>query len=269
MTTATSGDVGRVEERDVDVRGTRIRLLTCGAGPPLLYLHGAGDLGAWPDALTGLAERCTVYRPDHPGFSGSDDRAGIDSIHDLAFFYLDLLDALELDAVALVGASLGGWLAADLATLAPSRADRLVLVDAAGVRAEADAPDMFTLSPPELAAVLYHGEAARAAAVEQASGIEADATVFDRYLRNRMATAHLGWNPYLHDPKLPGRLHRVTAPTLIVWGVQDRLLPVAYARRWAELLPAARLEMIEDAGHLPFIEQPDAFVSAVGGFVTR
>jgi pimeloyl-ACP methyl ester carboxylesterase len=261
------------QEWDLTVRGTRIRMLTAGSGDPLLYLHGSGDLGLWTPALAGLAETHRVYRPDHPGFSGSADRDGIDSVHDLAFFYLDLLDEIlgEIGAeqVILVGASLGGWLAADLATIEPRRVGRLVLVDAAGVRAEIPTPDLFTKSPVELAELLYHDESLRAAAVRQAEEAEQDPERFTRFLRNRITAAHLGWNPYLHDPKLPDRLHRITAPTLIMWGAQDRMLPVGYADRWAELLPKAELAIVGDAGHLPLVEQPAAALAVLRTFLGR
>jgi pimeloyl-ACP methyl ester carboxylesterase len=253
-------------ERELLVRGTRMRMLTAGSGDPLVYLHGAGDLGEWIPALSALAEHHTVFRPDHPGFSGSDDCPDIDSVHDLAFFYLDLLDELGLDRVTLLGNSLGGWLAADLATIEPSRVSKLILVSAAGIRAAEPAPDMFLLSAAELAELTHHAPDARAAAVAQAQQRADDPAAFERYLRNRAATAHLGWNPYLHDPKLPRRLHRVTAPVLIMWGAHDRLLPASLARQWSELLPAARLEIIDEAGHLPLVERADAAVAAVRAF---
>lgn len=268
MATADARAGSTYRQSDLSVRGTRINVLTAGAGEPLLYLHGAGDLGKWQPAHTALAERYTVIRPDHPGFNGSDDLPDIDSAHDLAFFYLDLLDALGLERAVVMGTSLGGWVAAELTTIEPGRVDRLVLVDAAGVRAEVDAPDMFTRGPVELAELTWATEGARADAVADAHALESDAALFERFLRNRMATAHLGWNPYLHDPKLLTRLHRVRCPTLIVWGAEDRLLPLAYAHRWCELLPHARLAVIEDAGHLPLVEQPKAFLEAVRDFLT-
>ncbi|MGH3328770.1 MAG: alpha/beta fold hydrolase [Streptomycetales bacterium] len=257
------------EQRDLPVRGTRINLLTAGSGAPLLYLHGVGDLGTWPPALSALAERYTVIRPDHPGFNGSADGDAIDSVHDLAFFYLDLLDAAGLDKPTVIGTSLGGWLAADLATIEPARVERLVLVGAAGVRAAAPTPDIFTLDPVEVAELTWATEDARVPALAQAASLDQNPALFERYLRNRIATAHLGWNPYLHDPKLPARLHRVSCPTLLVWGAQDRLLPLEYARRWSELLPDARLEVIDDAGHLPLVEQPEAALDAVQGFLAE
>ena len=269
----TSTEPGRTaashQERDVPVRGSRVRVLHAGSGPPLLYLHSAGDPGLWMPVLAELATRYTVYRPDHPGFNASEDRPEIGSVHDLAFFYLDLLDELGLDQVVLIGSSLGGWLAADLATIEPRRVSKLVLAGAAGLRAEGTVPDVFQLSPVELAELTYHTSGARSAAVAEAERVEQDAERFGQYLRNRSATAHLGWNPYLHDPALPHRLHRIAAPALIMWGAHDRLLPAGCARRWAELLPSAQLTIIEDAGHHPLAEQPDAALEALWPFLRK
>lgn len=254
-------------ERELDVRGTRIHLLEAGSGEPLVYLHGGGDAGQWTPALAALAGRYAVCRPDHPGFNASGDAGGIDSVHDLAFFYLDLLDQLGLGRVMLVGHSIGGWLAADLATIEPQRVSKLVLVSAAGVRAEAHAADIFLLSALEMAGLTFHTAEGRAAARQEAQGLADDPERLARYLRNRAALAHLGWNPYLHDPKLPGRLHRITAPTLILWGAHDALFPTGYARRWAELLPHAQLKILRETGHRPLEEQVGAAVTALLAFL--
>jgi pimeloyl-ACP methyl ester carboxylesterase len=258
-----------VAEELVDVRGRRVWVASSGDGPPLVYLHGSGDLDGWGPALSLLAGDFTVYRPDHPGFNRSDDDPGVDSVLDLAFSYLDLLDALGLDRAHLVGLSLGGWIAAQLAVLAPDRVSKLVLADAAGLRVAVAAPDIFTLNPVETAALVNHQPDVREAAVAAAGQIAADPELFQRYLRNRMATAHLAWNPYLHDPKLEGRLHHITAPVLIIWGAHDRVLPVECASTWQSSLPGARLEIIEDAGHRPNAEQPAAFASLVKEFLTE
>ncbi len=267
MTSTETGQAaGGFAERDVTVHETRVRVLTAGSGEPLLYLHDPGDLGPWSPLLAGLAGHFAVWRPDHPGFNASADGGEIDSVHELAFFYLDLLDQLGLDRVIVVGADLGGWVAADLATIEPQRVSRLILAAPRGTRTDERVPDVFLLSPAELAELTYHTDEARSAARRHADQLADDPDRFLRYLRNRSATAHLGWNPYLHDPKLPRRLHRAAAPALILWGAQDRLLPVRHARRWAELLPRARVTIIDDAGHLPLTEQPDASLQAIRTF---
>jgi pimeloyl-ACP methyl ester carboxylesterase len=251
----------------VDVRGTAVRLLRAGSGPPLLYLHGSTD-GAWLPAHAALAEAHTVLRPDLPGFGGSADDERIDSVHDLAFFCLDLLETLEIEHVALVGSSLGGWLAADLATIEPRRITRLVLIDAAGLRVEdCGQPDEFVLDTAQVVERAFHAPEQRERAMTAATAVEGDPALLETHLRNRIATAHLAWNPYFHDPKLPDRLHRITAPTLIVWGREDGLVPLAHAHRWDELLPDARLEVIEDCGHVPHVEALPRFLELVAPFL--
>jgi pimeloyl-ACP methyl ester carboxylesterase len=257
-----------MNESYVDVRGTRIRILRGGDGPPLLFLHGSGDAGRWQPVHDGLARDHDVIRPDHPGYGFSDERSGIDSVHDLAFFYLDLLDELGVDRVDVVGSSLGGWIAADLATIEPGRIAHLVLIGSTGLRVEGSGqPDEFVLEPAAAIEAIYAGAGARRTATEAFDALEEDPAAMERYLRNRITTAHLAWTPYFHDPKLELRLHRVAAPTLLVWGSEDGLVPVAHGHRWAELLPQARLEIVEDSGHLPQVEQTERFLELVRPFL--
>jgi pimeloyl-ACP methyl ester carboxylesterase len=250
----------------VDVRNIRIWLARGGDGPPLLYLPGADPEGEDP-AFALLSRDFRVYRPHHPGFGRSDDDPIVDSVLDVAFRYLDLLDVLGLDRVYLAGLSLGGWIAAEVAMLAPDRVAKLVLADPAGLRPPVPVPDMFTLDPAELAMLIHHQPEARQAAVTTVVEMAGDPERFTRYLRSRAATAHLGWNPYMHDPKLAGRLHRVCCEVLIIWGAHDLLLPPECALAWQQALPRARLELVENAGHRPQAEQPAAFAALVREFL--
>src|SRR3954466_15812388 len=143
----------------VVVGGARVHVLTAGTGTPVVYLHGAGDLGGWLPALDLLAADFRVVRPDHPGFNQSDDDAAIGSVAALAQRYLEVFDALGLDAFDLIGTSLGGWLAAEIALRAPTRIRRLVLVDAAGLAPGSSSPNMFEVPADELVA-LTCGDAA-------------------------------------------------------------------------------------------------------------
>jgi pimeloyl-ACP methyl ester carboxylesterase len=256
-------------EQFITVRNHRVRVLQMGTGPALLYLHGSGDTGAWLPALSELATSFRVIRPDHPGFNGSDEVSGIDNVHDLAFFTLDLLDKLELDRVSVLGASLGGWLALDLATIEPGRIDRIVVIGSAGLRVEGvPQPDVFTLSPSQIAELLFHDRDRQEEALAQARALDQDPAAMQAYLRNRVATAHLAWNPYFHDPKLLHRIHRITAPVLVVWGAEDRVIPSAHGERWAQLLSGARLEIVSEAGHLPHVERPARFTALVEPFLS-
>jgi pimeloyl-ACP methyl ester carboxylesterase len=258
-----------VTEQHIDVRGTSVRALSAGSGPPLLYLHGSGDPGTWLPLHEELSEHFTVLRPDHPGFGESDDDDGIDSVHDLSFFYLDLLDGVGISSARVVGVSLGGWLAADLASTAPDRVERLVLVGADGIRVEGvEVPDYFTLDPVAVATHTFHSPELQAQATLAAEEMNEDPNGLRRYLRQRATTAHLGWNPLLHDPKLPNRLHRISCPTLLVWGEHDRFSPVAIGQRYQQLIPHAQLEVVKDAGHLPHAERFDEFMTVVSPFLS-
>ena len=257
-----------MNESYVDVRGTKTHVLRGGEGTPVLFLHGSGDPGLWLPVHEELAKSHDVIRPDHPGFGWSDEDIRIDSVHDLAFFYLDLLAELGIERVSVIGSSLGGWIGADLAGIEPARIAHLVLIGAAGLRVEGSGqPDEFALEPAAAVELVYAGEEHRRHAAERMTLLEEDPAAMERFLRNRITTAHLAWNPYFHDPKLVHRLHRITAPTLVVWGRDDGLVPLAHGHRWTELIPDSRLEVVDDCGHLPQVEQPERFMELVGPFL--
>lgn len=251
------------DARSVLVGNTRLRLLEAGSGVPLLFLHGSGDLGNWPEVLDTLAEDFHVLRPDHPGFNLSEGDPDITGVSDIAFGYLDLLDQLDIQSCVLAGVSLGGWIAAEMACMEPRRFPTLLLIDPIGLRPRGEFEDYFMLSPTELAAAVYATPAMREEMSDMMTALEDDEEIFKRYLRNRAAMAHLGWNPYNHDPKLASRLRRVTADTTIVWGAEDRLVPVETLDSWREALPGAQAHVIPGAGHLPHIEQTQRFLDAI------
>lgn len=261
-------DAASCAESTVTVRGHRVRLLSAGSGDPVLYLHDAGDPGTWTPALSVLAGSYRVLRPDLPGFNHSERREDVRSVHDLAYRTWDLIDVLGLDLVRVVGHSLGGWLAADLATVEPARISHLVLVSAAGLRPPGGfGVDVFVLSPDELLAKAYHRPEARAQAMAGAVQHEADPQRQVLQLRNRAAAAGLAWNPYFHDPGLPHRLDRIRARTLVVWGEQDQLMPVECGRMYARMIPGARLEVIPECGHLPQAEATAQFCAVAAAFL--
>jgi pimeloyl-ACP methyl ester carboxylesterase len=252
-------------ERALTVRGRKIQLFEGGAGGPLLYLHGAGTYG-WMPVHDRLARSRRVLLPVHPGFGVSEGFEAIESMEDLVFHTADVLDALGLQRVDVVGLSLGGWLAAELALRHPARVGRLVLVDAPGVRVPGvPMADVFMASPPKARALLFHDPASPVA-----TAILPDAPPPERLeavLRGREAAARLLWNPAHHYRKLTERLWRIPAPTLVVWGADDRLIPPAYGEAWARGIPGARLVTIERSGHLPPLEQPERFAEVVLGFL--
>lgn len=252
-------------ERVLTIHGKRVQLFAGGAGPPLVYLHGAGTYG-WMPVHDHLARRRQVLAPVHPGFGASEGLETIEAMEDLVFHTLDVLDALALERPDVVGLSLGGWLAAELALRHPARVGRLVLVDAAGVRLPGvPMGDVFMASPPKARALLFHDPGS-----EVARALLPDAPPPDRLetvLRGREAAARLLWNPARQYRKLTGRLWRIQAPTLVVWGAEDRLIPLAYGEAWARGIPGARLVSIERCGHLPPLERPERFADVVLGFL--
>jgi pimeloyl-ACP methyl ester carboxylesterase len=245
------------------VRDTPVDLLRDGSGPPLLFLHGAGAGGRWLTFEERLAARFDVLAPSHPGHAGAPAAEWIEHISDLAFHYLDLLDTLGLERVHLVGASFGGWIAAEMATMASHRLDSLVLVDPVGIKVERWIyPFLFGMELPEIVATVFHNPMAALALAPPDMSIETLAVLY----RQNTALARVAWNPYLYDPRLRRRLARITAPTLLAWGAHDRLAPLACAEAWRTAIADATLRVFEESGHVPHLEEPDGVAAAVAEF---
>jgi pimeloyl-ACP methyl ester carboxylesterase len=251
--------------------GTTVEVFRGGRGQPLLVLHDYEYQHRWHPFLEALAERFAVLAPSHPGFGRSELPTGYDSIEDLVYWYLDFLSTIGSGRVHLVGLGIGGWIAAELATRCTHHLDRLVLVDTVGIKvsgpSERDIGDTFVVEPRELLALTWHDPAAGAAlmALPGLSSLSEDELIVA--LRNRQSAACFTWKPFMHNPKLAQRLRRVDRPTLVLWGASDRLVAPAYGRAYAELIPGARFELIEAAGHYPYLERPEAFVEAVNEFL--
>lgn len=249
------------ERRELAVRGTPVHMLEDGAGPPLLFLHGAGGAGRWLTFQETLAKELHVRMPSHPGHGGSPDAPWIEHISDLAFHYLDLLDALGLERVHLAGASFGGWIAAEIATMASPRLASLVLIDPVGIKVDGWIyPFLFGMDIPEVVATVFHDPMAALALAPPDQSVETLALQY----RQGAAIARVSWNPYLYDPRLRRRLGRIGAPTLLCWGAHDRLAPLApCGEAWAREIPGARLRVFADSGHVPHLEEPGAVAEAV------
>jgi pimeloyl-ACP methyl ester carboxylesterase len=248
------------EER-LTVNGIGTAVLTAGRGYPLVLFHGAGTVTGF-DSLLPLAERYRLVVPIHPGYGDSADDPSIDDVHDYVRHYLDLLDQLGIDELALVGHSMGGYLAATFAVYQAKRISRLVLVSPLGLRVpEHPTADIFTIPDEELLGRLSANLSVFDGKVPMPPTPEFLAA---RY-RESTSTARLLWNRN-YDPKLSKWLHRLTMPTLILWGDRDQLIPVEQAATWAELIPGAKTAILPGVGHLVFDESPAA-VEAVGAFV--
>lgn len=255
-----------MQRQIIAIAGAELELFEIGAGPPILFLHGAQGFVPTHPYVPLLSARHRLIAPSHPGFGQSSLPDWIDAPDDIAYIHLELLDRLGLGQVDVIGCSLGGWIACELATKAPERVRRLVLVGPVGVKTgpidRLDIPDIFALPQDKLERLLFHDpermrmDPARLTDEQLATSV-----------RNRETLALLTWEPYMHNPKLRHRLHRVSAPTLFVRGESDGLVSATYMESYARLIPKARTATIEAAGHAPHAEQPDAFARTVLAFL--
>jgi pimeloyl-ACP methyl ester carboxylesterase len=248
------------------INGIRIELIERGSGRPLLFLHPETGISATAPVLDQLALRARVIAPTHPGFGGSEQPASFTTIDDLAYFYLDLMDELALTDTIVAGVSLGGWIAAEMAVKSCARISHLVLANPVGIKVSGretrDIADIFALTEEQLAELAYFDPGA--GKFDYKTMPEAEVRII---ARNREATARYGWSPYMHDPKLKERLHRIRVPTLLLWGTSDRILSPSYGQAYCTAIPGARLEPIERAGHFPHLENPAEFARRLFAFV--
>ncbi|MDX3907974.1 MAG: alpha/beta hydrolase [Pigmentiphaga sp.] len=249
----------------VTLQGIEVPISRKGHGRPLLMLHGGGGPVASRPFADLLAQHMEVIEPVHPGFAGTAIPDHFDGMEDLVYLYLDLMDALDLQDAVLMGFSMGGWTAAEIAVRNLQRIGQLILVDALGIkpggRDDRDIPDIFAMSPEDVERLMWH-DPAKAPGATQRSDEEWQAAA-----ANRVALGMYTWDPYMHNPKLPNRLQRISVPTLLLWGASDRLVTPDYGRAYAGLIPQADLRVIGAAGHAPHIEQPEAFARRVLDFV--
>jgi pimeloyl-ACP methyl ester carboxylesterase len=249
----------------ITVNGIKVEAIEKGRGRPLLFLHPGIGLDRNAPVIDKLAERARVIAPSHPGFGNSDQPKSFTTVDDLAYFYLDLLDELDLKNTIVVGVSFGAWIAAEIAIKSAARLSHLVLANAVGIKVGArdtrDIVDIFAITEPELNKLAYFDP--KLAERDYKAMAEADVRIA---ARNREASARYGWSPYMHDPKLKSRLHRIRVPTLFLWGTADRILTEDYGRAYCAAITGAHFETIERAGHYPHLEQPDAFARAVLAF---
>jgi pimeloyl-ACP methyl ester carboxylesterase len=253
------------EAQSLVVNETRIDFIDRGSGSPLLFLHAENGIDPAAAAIDELAKSARVIAPTHPGYGRSEIPKGMRSIDDLSYFYLDMLDQLDLGDLTVAGVGLGAWVAAEIAVKTTARMARLVMANAVGVkvsdRQTRDIADIFALTDPEYLQIVY---AAPEAGKRDYKALP-DAQVLAA-ARAKEATARFAWNPYFHNPRLKSRLHRIRIPTLFLWGAQDRMLSETYGRAYAGMIPGARFELIDRAGHFPHEEQPKVFAEKVLAF---
>ncbi len=249
------------------VHDVQLEMVECGQGRPILLLQGKDGLYPQTTFLNLLTNCGHVMAPSHPGFGHSPEVDWVDTVDDLSYLYLDFLAAQNLQGVIVIGLSLGGWIAAEMAVKSTERIAKLVLVAPVGIkvgdRETRDIPDIFALSPNEAAQLKYHDPAFATVDYSKLSEDQLTAVA-----RSREATVLYAWEPYFHNPKLRRRLRRIHVPTLLLWGANDQFVtPGYYGAAYLDAIPGARLEMIDRAGHMPHIEQPEILTEHIRMFI--
>jgi pimeloyl-ACP methyl ester carboxylesterase len=254
-------------EELVEVGGLRSQVFKGGSGSPVLLLHDAITNPGWTDLHRALAQRYTVYAPSHAGYDKS-DRGFVSNITDLAHYYLGLMRSQRLDRVSLIGISMGGWVAAEIAAMNPQGLKSLVLVDAAGIKPEVgEIAEVLMVSPDGAQKAQFHDQAKAPNLQELDAQMTQERR--DTLWRNREMTSRLCWTPYFHNPSLPAYLRNVQVPTLIVWGREDNFIPLNSGELLLRSIPGAALHVIDNCGHFPHLEQPQELQEVVLDFLSK
>ncbi len=257
---------GRGNITTVKAGGISLEVERRGAGRPLLLLTSEEQLELDAPFVDDLAKRFEVIIPRAPGFGLSDRPDWMTNPDDISYYMLDLIDTLGLKDVTVLGFSFGGWIAAEMATKNTSAIARLVLVDAYGVKVggpyDRDIFDIWTSHPAKVMAAKWADTEKGKRDYSQMSDEELTAVA-----RANETFARFCWDPYMHNPKLRHRLHRVNTPTLVIWGEKDGIVTTAYGEAYAKFIPGAKFSTVPGAGHYPHLEAPDAFLSVLNNFI--
>ena len=253
----------------ITVHEIELEAVRRGAGPPLLLLHGMHTIPPHAPVLDQLGRHAAVVMPSHPGFGNSARPPELDTVYDLVQLHRGTLEAVSAAnggrKVILAGHSFGGWLAAEIAAAGHPLIEKLILVDAFGIkisdRETADIVDVFNTAPDTVKRLAWH-DPKLAPDFDDMTDEEIVA-----HARGWEALCLYGWQPYMFNPALKRWLRRIAVPTLVLWGEHDGIVTPAYGRAYADLIPGARFQTIARAGHSPHLEQPAAFVDAVVGFL--
>lgn len=250
-------------------RGASCRVLHGGEGPDLVFLHGAGGIVEDDVLLAQLAEAHRVWAPELPGFGDSAGEELLEDMLDFTLHEFDVLSALGVSQPLLVGHSLGGMIAAEMACLCPDQMAGLVLLAPLGLWLD-DAPvaDLFSTLPHDLPGLLFHDPAIGTSILTRGADFTDDEAVIEFFVANarRLGTAGKLMFP-IPDRRLSKRLYRLRAPTLLVWGDHDRVAPPVYADAWKEQVSGARVVIVAGAGHMLNTEKPKEVAAAVQQFV--
>lgn len=255
MTAATA-----ISERTEQVAGLDVRIDEAGDGPPLLLLHRSTGRTGWDAFEDRLSASFRTIVPDLPGYGRSERPDWAREPRDLAILMQRLLDRLDVDGVALVGLGLGGFIAAEMATMNQSRLSSLTLVGAAGIKPdEGEIMDQMLLAYQDYIGSGFSDESSFA----RRFGEDVDRDIKDIWDFSRIMTARITWSPYMFSRRLPHLLGEVTVPALVVWGEDDRVIPPSTAQQYAGGLADATVELIADCGHLVEFDQPDRLAELI------
>lgn len=254
-------------ESTVRIGQHEVQMFSGGSGPPLLYLHGAGGNGGWQAFHQALAQSHTVHAPSQAGFNGTPQPPWVSTITDLAHFNLEMVQRLGLSQYVLVGHSMGGWIAAEMAAMGQENLKGLVLIDAVGIRPkQAEIAEIFMVSAETRAGLRFHDNSQVANYEEISRALTPEETLVDH--SNREMASRLCWKPYMHNPSLPFYLSKANIPTLLIWGRQDAIVPVECGELYQEALSNSSLKVIDNCGHSPQVEKPQEFQDAITGFLS-
>jgi pimeloyl-ACP methyl ester carboxylesterase len=249
-----------------DAAGIKLHVSRAGRGRPVLVLHHeTGTLDRLP-FYDALAARYDVVVPHHPGYSRSQRPEWMRNVRDIAVLYRGLLSELGLQKAALVGLGFGGWIAAEMASMSPADVSHLVLVGAMGVKPPVgDILDLAITGYIDYARAGFHDQKA----FDRVYGAEPSNDQLEMWDICREMSFRIAWKPYMYSQTLPHLLGAVRAAALLVWGVEDKVVPQSAGKRYAEALPNARLEVVKGCGHCVDMEQPEALAKLVTDFIGR
>lgn len=269
-----------MSENIVEVNRRKVHVLENGSGSPLLYLHGFADVHSvkegWLPFHEKLAERARVVAPAHPGCAQTDENKDIESVEDVVFHYLEVLDALKLDRFDLVGGCVGGWIAAELAVRHPEKIRKLVLIGASGLFVEgALIADVFMMAQPEYGSSYASLRALLFSGADQPNALDmfpdGKGEIEDEVRRYQMLRlgSRIGFKPpYFYNYSLRNRLHRITSPALVIWGEKDSMVPRAHGEAYAAGIPSAKFTIVRGAGHSAQVEKPEETAELVLDFLS-
>lgn len=261
MTTTHSGT-----RSTLTVDGTQVEMFSGGSGPAVLFLHGAGGNAGWQAWHEELAKTYTVYVPSQPGFNGTERPEWVYTITDVAHFNRAMVQTMGLSQYILMGSSMGGWVAAEMAAMCHMDLRALILVDAAGIKPEqGEIAEIFMVSTQTRLTQRFYDPTHVPHYERYTQPLTPEQQVVEH--ANRETASRLCWKPYLHNLSLPHYLHKVPTPTLVVWGRQDAIIPLECGEMYQRALPHATLSVIDHCGHSPALEKPQEFLQAVHTFL--